>query len=62
MYCLYLFCLYLYCVANARLKERKIEPFDKTCWRPVNILPLLSKIYEKVINKQASNFRKSFFI
>ena len=46
--------------ANVRPIYKK-EPFDKNNYRPVSILPLLSKVYERGIYEQASNFFKHFF-
>ena len=40
---------------------QKVNPFDKKNYRPVSILPLLSKVYERGIYEQASNFFKHFF-
>ena len=36
------------------------DPLDKSNYRPVSILPLLSKVYEKVIHNQLSNYSVSF--
>ena len=38
-----------------------MDPFDKKNYRPVSILPLLSKVYERVIYEQASNYFEPFF-
>ena len=50
------------------LKEAIVTPsfkkgdlLDKENYRPVSILPLLSKIFEKLIYKQLSNYIKSVF-
>ena len=40
---------------------QKVNPFDKNNYRPVSILPLLSKVYERGIYEQASNFFEPFF-
>ena len=40
---------------------QKVNPFDKKNYRPVSILPLLSKVYERVIYEEASNYFESFF-
>ena len=40
---------------------KKVDPFDKKNYRPVSILPLLSKVYEWVISKQVSNYFEPFF-
>ena len=37
--------------ANIRPVYKKVDPFDN--YRPVSILPLLSKVYERVIYDQA---------
>ena len=47
--------------ANVRSLYKKEEPFDKKNYRPVSILPLLSKVYERVIYEQVSNYFESFF-
>ena len=39
---------------------KKEDPFDKSNYRPVSILPLLSKVYEKVIYNQLSDYSESF--
>ena len=36
------------------------NPFEKSNYRPVSILPLLSKVYERIIFKQLSNHTKYF--
>ena len=38
-----------------------MDPFDKKNYRPVSILPLLLKVYERVIYDQASNYFEPFF-
>ena len=38
-----------------------MNPFDKRNYRPVSILPLSSKVYERGIYEQASNFFERFF-
>ena len=35
---------------------KKEDPLDKSNYRPVSILPLLSKVYEKVIYNQLSDY------
>ena len=47
--------------ASVRPTCKKVDPFDKTNYRPVSILPLLSKAYERVIYGQASNYFEPFF-
>ena len=39
---------------------KKVEPFDKKTYRPVTTLPLLSKVNERVIYEQASNYFETF--
>ena len=39
---------------------KKEDPFDKSNYRPVSILPLLSKVYEKVIYNQLPDCSESF--
>ena len=39
---------------------KKDDPLDKENYRPVSILPLLSKVFEKLIYKQLSNYTESF--
>ena len=40
---------------------KKVDPFDKKNYRPVSILPLLLKVYERVIYQQGSNYFEPFF-
>ena len=47
--------------ANVRLIYKKVDPFDKKNYRPVSRLPLLSKVYERVIYEQVSNYFEPFF-
>ena len=35
---------------------KKKNPLDKANYRPVSVLPLISKIYEKLLQKQLSNY------
>ena len=42
--------------ANVRPIYKKGDPFDKKNYRPVNILTLLLKVYERVIYDSASNY------
>ena len=46
--------------ASVRPIYKKVDPFDKRNYRLVSILPLLSKVYERVIYKQASNYLNLF--
>ena len=41
--------------------HQKEDPFDKKNYRPVSILPLLSKVYERVIYEQTSYYFEPFF-
>ena len=45
---------------NVRPIYEKVEPFDKKTYGPVSELPLLSKVYERVIYKQTSNYFEPF--
>ena len=47
--------------ANVRLIYKKVDPFNKKNYRPVSRLPLLSKVYERVIYEQVSNYFEPFF-
>ena len=47
--------------ANVRPIYKKDHPFDKKNYRPVSILPLLSKVYERVIYEQTSYNFEPFF-
>ena len=38
-----------------------MEPFDKKAYRPMSTLPLLSKVNERVIHEQVSNYFEPFF-
>ena len=46
--------------ANVNAIFRKDDPLDKENHRPVSILPLLSKVFEKLIYQQFSNYIVSF--
>ena len=41
---------------------KREDPFGKKNYRPVSILPLLSKVYGRVIYEQASNYFEPFFL
>ena len=45
---------------NVALIFKKDDPPDKENYCPVSILPLLSKVFEKLIYRQLSNYTKSF--
>ena len=47
--------------ANVRTIYKKDDPFDKKIYRPVSILLLLSKVYERVIYEQTSYYFEPFF-
>ena len=49
----------LKCANNFAIRK-KDELFDKRNHRPVSTLPLVSKVYEKVIQEQISNYFKYF--
>ena len=39
---------------------KKNDPLDKTNYRPVSILPVVSKIFERIMQKQINDFIISF--
>ena len=47
--------------ANVRPTYKKADPLDKNNYIPLSILPLLSKVYERVTSEQASNYFELFF-
>ena len=47
-------------LANVAPVFKKEDPLDKSNYRPVSILPLLSEVYEKVIYNQLSDYFDSF--
>ena len=47
-------------LGNVASVFKKEDPFDKSNYRPVSILPLLSNVYEKVIYNQLSDYSESF--
>ena len=47
-------------LANVAPVFKKEDPLDKSNYRPLSILPLLSKVYEKVIYNQLSDYSDSF--
>ena len=47
-------------LANVTPVFKKEDPFDKSNYRPVSILPLLSEVYEKVIYNQLSYYSETF--
>ena len=47
-------------MANVTPVFKKEDPLDKSNHRPVSILPLLSKVYERVIYNQLSEYSNNF--
>ena len=47
-------------LANVAPVFKKVDSLDKSNYRPVSILPLLLKVYEKVIYNQLSDYSNSF--
>ena len=47
--------------ANISLIFKKDEPLDKENYRPVSILPLLSKVYEKLLYNRLSHYVENIF-
>ena len=41
---------------------KKDDPFDKKTYRPVSVLPTISKIYEKLMQRQTNNYINKLFI
>ena len=46
--------------ANITPVHKKNDPLDKENYRPVSILPLLSKVYERAIFNQLSEYMQKF--
>ena len=46
--------------ANATPVHKKDNPTDKTNFRPVSVLPLLSKVFERVIYNQVGKYMDTF--
>ena len=46
--------------ANVNSIHKKDDPFNKKNYRPMNMLPLVSKIYERVMYQQTSNYFEPF--
>ena len=46
--------------ANITPIFKRNDPLDKSNYRPVSILPLISKVYEKRIYNQLSEYTESF--
>ena len=46
--------------ANATPVHKKDNPTDKTNFRPVSVLPLLSKVFERVIYNQLGKYKDTF--
>ena len=47
-------------MANVTPVFKKEDPLDKSNYRTVSILPLLSKVYERVIHNQLSEYPNNF--
>ena len=47
-------------MVNVTLVFKKEDPLDKSNYRPVSILPLLSKVYERVIYNPLSEYSNNF--
>ena len=39
---------------------KKLDPSDKVSYRPVSILPLISKVFEKIIHDQLYEYLENF--
>ena len=48
--------------SNATPIYKEVDLFDKRNYRPVSILPLLLKVYERVIYEQASSYFEPFLM
>ena len=48
-------------MANVTPVFKKEDPLDKSNYRPVSTLPLLSNVYERVIYNQLSEYSDNFF-
>ena len=46
--------------ANITPIFKKDDPLDKSNYRPVSILPLISKVYERLIYNQLSEYSEQF--
>ena len=46
--------------ANVTSVHKKDDPTDKTNFRPVSVLPLLSKVFERVIYNQLGKYMETF--
>ena len=46
--------------ANVTLAHKKDDPTDKTDFRPVSVLPLLSKVFERVIYNPLDKYMDTF--
>ena len=47
-------------MANITPIFKKDDPLDKSNYRPVKILPLISKVFERLIYNQLSEYTESF--
>ena len=43
-------------LAHVKPLYKKSDPEDKTNYRPINVLPSLSKVHEKILCKQLNSF------
>ena len=48
-------------LGNLTPTYKKDDPLDKSNYRPVSILPLLSKVYERIVYNQLSEHTEQFF-
>ena len=47
--------------ANITLVHKKDDPTDKANFRPISVLPLLSKVFERVIYNQLGKYMGKFW-
>ena len=47
-------------IANITLAHKNNEPTDKENYRPVNALPLLSKVFERLLYDQLSEYLEKY--
>ena len=47
-------------IANITPAHKKEEPTDKENYRPVSVLPLLSKVFEKLLYDQLSEYLEKY--
>ena len=46
--------------ANVTPVQKKDDPTDKTNFRPISVLPLLSKVFQRVIYNQLGKYMDTF--